>query len=64
MNKVGCSEGMCSGIFTEKDRKNGMTLTGCSRKSLLRDSNTCQLMLNQLKVQMVVQEINVWKNKH
>jgi hypothetical protein len=30
MNKVGSSECMSNGIFTEKDRKNGMTLTGCS----------------------------------
>jgi hypothetical protein len=64
MNKVRCSECMSNGIFTEKDWKNGMTLTGCSYKSLLGDRNTCQLMLNQLKVQMVVQEINVWKNRH
>ncbi len=30
MNKIRCSECMSNGIFTEKDWKNGMTLTGCS----------------------------------
>ncbi len=64
MNKVWCPECMRNCIFPEKRSEEWNDSDTMFLQEFTEDRNICQLILNQLKVQMVVQEINVWKNKH